>query len=153
MALNHAAVQGNLTRDPELQYTANQTALCKFSVAWNRKWAAQDGTDRSEVLFLECTCWGKRGETINQYFNKGKPIIVEGRLKFDSWTAQDGTKRSRVSLTVEQFHFVGGRDDGQGGGQQGQGGGQQGQYGAQQGGGAANSGQQGYGGAGDDIPF
>ncbi|MCK5173219.1 MAG: single-stranded DNA-binding protein, partial [Planctomycetes bacterium] len=108
----------------------------------------------------DCQMFGKRAEVINKYFHKGDPILVEGRLKFDSWQAQDGSKRSKLRVFIENFEFVGGsgqRGAGPGGGG-GQGGGGYGDQGGQGGGGGQGGDQGGYSpgpqpGVDEDIPF
>ncbi len=105
---NKIILLGNLTRDPQLSYTPNQTAVVDFSIATNRSWKAQDGSQRDETCFVDCRMFGKRAEVINKYLRKGQPLFVEGRLTLDSWIGQDGTKRSRHRVTVEEFQFVGG---------------------------------------------
>jgi len=121
-AYNKVLLIGNLTRDPQLTYTPNQTPVVEFGLATNRKWTGQDGSQREETCFVDCRSFGKQAETINKYLTKGRPVFVEGRLSYDSWTAQDGSKRSRLRVTVENFQFMGG--GGQGGQGQGQGAGQ-----------------------------
>ena len=74
---------GNLTRDPQLKYLPNQTAVVEFAIACNRKFKGANGEDRDEVTFVEITSFGKQAEVVNQYFTKGKPIFIEGRLKYD----------------------------------------------------------------------
>ncbi|MBL7152754.1 MAG: single-stranded DNA-binding protein [Phycisphaerae bacterium] len=103
---NKVMLMGNLTRDPQLSYTPNQTAVVHFGLAVNRKWKGQDGSQREETCFVDCTAFGRQAETINKYLSKGRPVFVEGRLTFDSWTGQDGTKRSRLKVTVENFQFL-----------------------------------------------
>jgi len=104
---NKVILLGNLTREPELRYTPSQTPVVDFGLATNRRWKRADGTDRTETCFVDCTMFGKRAEVVSRYFHKGNPIFVEGRLTYDSWTGQDGTKRSRLKVTVENFEFVG----------------------------------------------
>jgi single-strand DNA-binding protein len=83
----------------------------------NRKFRTQSGEDREEVTFIDCAAFGKTGEVIGKYFTKGKPIFIEGRIKYDSWEdKQGGGKRSKITVVVENFQFVGGRDGGGGGG-------------------------------------
>jgi single-strand DNA-binding protein len=115
---NKVLLMGNLTRDPQLKYLPSQMAVVEFGIAVNRKYRTQSGEDREEVNFIDCTAWGKTGEVINQYFQKGKPIFIEGRLKYDSWEdKQGGGKRSKLTVVVDNFQFIGGRDGGgQGGG-------------------------------------
>ncbi|HRX86389.1 MAG TPA: single-stranded DNA-binding protein [Phycisphaerae bacterium] len=123
---NRVILAGNMTRDPETSYTASNTAVCKFGLAINRKWRDRNsGENREETCFVDCTAFGRTGEVINQYFGKGKPILVEGRLHYHQWEAQDGGKRSKLDVVVESFEFVGGPQSGGGGGGGGQGGGRQ----------------------------
>ncbi|UCG57533.1 MAG: single-stranded DNA-binding protein [Phycisphaerales bacterium] len=112
---NKVLLMGNLTRDPQLSYTPNQTAVVDFGLATNRRWTGQDGSQREETCFVDCRAFGRQAENINKYLSKGRPVFVEGRLTFDSWTAQDGTKRSRLRVTVENFRFLPGTGGGAGG--------------------------------------
>lgn len=108
---------GNLVRDPELRVTPKGTPICQFGIAINHTYQLESGEKREEVVFLDCECWGKRGETIAKYFTKGKPILVEGRHKLEQW--EDKTtkqKRSRIKIVVEQFRFVDSAKGGDGGG-------------------------------------
>ncbi len=116
---NKVLLIGNLTRDPQLSYTPSQTPVVDFGLATNRRWTAQDGNQREETCFVDCRSFGKQAETINKYLTKGRSVFVEGRLTFDSWTAQDGSKRSRLRVTVETFQFM---SQGGGGGAAGGGG-------------------------------
>jgi single-strand DNA-binding protein len=105
---NKVLLMGNLTRDPQLSYLPSQTAVVDFGLAVNRRWTGKDGQTKEEVCFVDCRAFGKPAETINKYLSKGRPLFIEGRLTFDSWTAQDGTKRSKHRVTVENFQFLGG---------------------------------------------
>ena len=107
---NRIILFGNLTRDPELKYLPSNTAVCEFGLAVNRRYRDKDGNQRDEVCFVDISAFGKQAETINQYMTKGKPILIEGRLKLDTWQAQDGSKRSKHSVVVDNFQFVGGRE-------------------------------------------
>jgi single-strand DNA-binding protein len=110
---NKVILVGNLTRDPQLKYLPSQTAVAEFGIAMNRKWRDQQGQDREEVCFVDCAAFGKTGEFVNQYFQKGKPILIEGRLKYDQWEdKQGGGKRSKLSVVVETCSFIGGPDGG-----------------------------------------
>ncbi len=114
---NKVLLMGNLTRDPQLKYLPSQTPVVEFGLACNRKFKSASGEDREEVTFVDCSAFAKTAELINQYFTKGKPIFVEGRLKFDEWEdKQGGGKRSKLRVVVENFQFIGGRDGGGGGG-------------------------------------
>ncbi len=103
---NKILLMGNLTRDPQLSYTPNQTAVVDFGLATNRRWTGPDGTQRQETCFVDCRAFGRHAENINKYLTKGRLILIEGRLSFDSWTAQDGTRRSKHRVTVENFQFL-----------------------------------------------
>ncbi|HEY7119960.1 MAG TPA: single-stranded DNA-binding protein [Tepidisphaeraceae bacterium] len=117
-SFNQVILLGNLTRDPQLRYIpSSNTPVVDFGIACNRRFKAQNGEDREEVTFVDCSAFAKQAELINQYFTKGKPIFIQGRLKLDQWEdKQGGGKRSKLSVVVEQFQFVGGRDGGGGGG-------------------------------------
>jgi single-strand DNA-binding protein len=116
-AFNKVMLMGNLTRDPQLKYLPSQTPVAEFGVACNRRFKSASGEDREEVTFIDCTAFGKTAELINKYFTKGKPIFIEGRLKYDQWEdKQGGGKRSKLTVVIENFQFIGGRDSGGGGG-------------------------------------
>ena len=110
--VNKVLLLGNLTRAPQLSYTPSQTAVVDFGVATNRKWTGQDGSQREETCFVDCRAFGRTAENINKFFKKGKPIFLEGRLTFDAWTAQDGSKKSKLRVTVENFQFLPGTGGG-----------------------------------------
>ncbi len=103
---NKVLLMGNLTRDPQLSYLPSQTAVVDFGLAVNRRWTGKDGQAKEEVCFVDCRAFGKQAETINKYLTKGRAVFLEGRLTFDSWTAQDGSKRSKHRVTVENFQFL-----------------------------------------------
>ena len=113
---NKIIFMGNMTRDPQLSFLPSQTPVVEFGLAANRKWKSKDGQDKEEVTFVDCVAFGTTAETIDKFFSKGKPILVEGRLQFDQWEAQDGSKRSKHKINVREFSFVGTKDEG--GGQQ-----------------------------------
>lgn len=114
---NKVLLMGNLTRDPQLKYLPSQTPVVEFGIACNRKFKTQTGEQREEVTFVDCSAFGRTAEVINQYFTKGKPIFIEGRLKFDSWDdKQGGGKRSKLTVQIENFQFIGGDREGGGGG-------------------------------------
>jgi single-strand DNA-binding protein len=123
---NKVLLMGNLTRDPQMKYLPNQTAVVDFGLACNRRYKTQSGEDREEVTFVDCSAFGRTAEVINQYFTKGKPIFIEGRLRYETWEdKQGGGKRSKLSVHIDNFQFIGGRD-GAGGGGGGGGGGYEG---------------------------
>jgi len=117
---NKVMLMGNLTRDPELRYTPSGTAVAKFGLAVNRRYRPQGGDQVEETCFVDITAFGRKAEVVSQYFSKGRPIFLEGRLHFDSWESQDGQKRSKLDVVLENFEFIGGRGGDQAGGQQGQ---------------------------------
>ncbi len=103
---NKVLLMGNLTRDPQLSYLPSQTAVVDFGLAVNRRWKSQDGENKEETCFVDCRAFGRLAENINKYLTKGRPLFIEGRLTFNSWTAQDGSKRSKHRVTVENFQFL-----------------------------------------------
>jgi len=106
-SFNKVILVGNITRDPELRYTPSGTAIAKLSLAVNRSWRTETGETREEVTFVDVDAFGKQAETIGQYLRKGRPILVEGRLKMDQWEdKQTGQKRSRLGVVLEVFRFL-----------------------------------------------
>lgn len=110
---NKVIMIGNLTRDPQLTYLPSNTPVVEFGLASNRRWSGTDGTQREETCFIDCRAYGRTAETISKYCKKGRPLMVEGRLDFDQWEAQDGSKRSKHRITVETFVFVDSRGSGE----------------------------------------
>ena len=106
---NKVILAGNLTRDPELRYTPKGTAIAKFGLAINRKWSSEGGETKEEVTFVDVDAFGRQAETLGQYVRKGSPILIEGRLRLDTWDdKQTGQKRSKLGVVVEGFQFLGG---------------------------------------------
>ena len=112
-SFNKVILMGNLTRDPQLKYLPSKTAVCEFGIAVNRKWRTQDGKDGEETSYFECQCWGKTAETFNEYMAKGRPVLLEGRLKQDRWTGTDDKPKSVVRIQVESFQFIGNKPESQ----------------------------------------
>ncbi len=108
-SLNRVLLIGHLTRDVQTKQLPGGTTIAEFGLAMNRKFKVKDEA-REEVCFVDCSAFGKQAEVIAQYCQKGKALFVEGRLKLDSWEGKDGTKRSKLSVIVENFQFVGGPD-------------------------------------------
>lgn len=108
-SLNKVFLMGNLTRDPELRYTPNGKGLCEFGLAVNRRFITKDGEQRDETCFVDVTMWGRRAEVISEYFKKGSPIFIEGRLQLDTWETSEG-RRSKLKVIAEDFQFIGGRE-------------------------------------------
>ncbi|MBI4575257.1 MAG: single-stranded DNA-binding protein [Planctomycetes bacterium] len=111
-SFNKVFLMGNLTRDPELRYLDSGTAVAKFGLAVNRNFKGRDGAMKEETTFVDVTLWGRQAEVASQHLAKGRPLFVEGRLRLDQWTAQDGTKRSRLEVVGEGFQFIGPRPEG-----------------------------------------
>jgi single-strand DNA-binding protein len=105
-SFNRVILMGHLTRDPEIKYLPSQAAVCDFALAINRRWKDANGGDREEVLFVDCAAFGRTGQTIGENLTKGRPIHIEGRLKFEQWEQEDGQRRSKIRVVVEQFRFV-----------------------------------------------
>ena len=111
MAYNRVVLLGNLTRDPETRSTNTGQSVTAFSIAVNDAWV-KDGERQERTNFIECEAWAGRGETIAKYFSKGRQILVEGRLRQDSWEDKEtGKKRSAIRVVVDGFSFV---NDGKG---------------------------------------
>ena len=108
MELNKVYIAGNLTRDPELRMTPGGTAVCDLGLASNRRYRKQgDDQMQEETCFVTITVWGRQAESCNQYLNKGSGVLVEGRLKFDSWDDKDtGKKRTKLTVVADRVHFM-----------------------------------------------
>ena len=115
---NRVILAGNLTRDPEMRYTPKGLAIASFGLAVNRSWKdAETGELKEEVTFVDIDIFGKSAEAVAQYMKKGRPILIEGRLKLDSWDdKQTQQKRSKLKVVAESFQFLGDRQDGASGG-------------------------------------
>ena len=116
---NKVIMIGNLTRDIELKYIPSGAAIAKSAIATSHKYKTQTGEQKDEVCFLDFNVFGKQAEVLNQYVRKGSKVMLEGRLVFEQWTAQDGSNRSRHSLRVENFKFLDSKGDSNNSGQQG----------------------------------
>ncbi|MCL1865109.1 MAG: single-stranded DNA-binding protein [Spirochaetes bacterium] len=103
--LNRVVLIGRLTRDPEIRYIPAGTAVASFTLANNRIYAVS-GERKEQVYYFDCVAWSKLAEVITEYCKKGHRIAVEGRLQQTRWDDQDGKKRSRVELVVENFQFL-----------------------------------------------
>ena len=110
---NKVIMIGNLTRDIELKYLPSGSAIAKGAIATSHKYKTQTGEQKDEVCFLDFTVFGKGGEILNQYVRKGSKVMLEGRLVFEQWQAQDGSNRSRHTLSVSEFKFLDSKADSQ----------------------------------------
>ena len=102
-SLNKAQLIGNLTRDPELRYTPQGTAVCTFGLATNRQWTTDTGEKREEADFHRLVAWSKLAELCAQLLTKGRKVYIEGRLQTRSWTAQDGNQRQTTEIVVNDM--------------------------------------------------
>ena len=109
---NKVLLVGNLTRDPELKHTPSNQAVAQIGLAVNRQYNTKDGEKREETTFVDCEAWGRTAEVMSQYLSKGRPVLVEGRLKLDQWQDKDGNNRSKLKVVIENFQFLGGRGEG-----------------------------------------
>lgn len=105
--LNKVFLIGNLTRDPELRYTPNGTAVANLGLAVNRRFKDSSGELKEEVCFLTVTVWDKQAEACCQYLKKGRPVFVEGVLQSRFWETNDGQKRSAIDVRAERVQFLG----------------------------------------------
>ena len=105
--LNRVLLAGNLTRDPQVRFFANERAVADFGLAINRKSKGEDGQTKEETTFVDCEAWGREAEMIGRYLTKGRGIFIEGRLRLDTWDdKKDGSKRSKIKVVVERFQFA-----------------------------------------------
>jgi len=112
-SFNKVIIAGNLTRDPELRYTPKGTAVTKIGLAVNRTWKSESGEQKEEVTFIDVEAWGRQGEVIAQYMKKGRELLVEGRLKLDSWEDKNTKQKvSKLKVVLESFSFIGGNREG-----------------------------------------
>ena len=102
-SLNKVQLIGNLTRDPELRYTPNGTAVCSFGLATNRSWKTDAGEKHDEAEFHNIVSWNKLAELCSQFLVKGRKVYVEGRLATRTWTAADGAQRNRTEIVISDM--------------------------------------------------
>lgn len=114
---NKVVMVGNLTRDIELRYMPNGAALAKGAIATSHRYKTQTGEQKDEVCFLDFNIFGRSAEVANQYLRKGSKVLLEGRLVFEQWTAQDGTNRSKHALRVDSMKMLDSKADSQNMGQ------------------------------------
>ena len=122
-SFNKVILLGNLTRDPELKYTPKGTAVAAIGLAVNRVYSNDQGEKQEETTFVDVELWGRTAEIANEYLKKGRPVLIEGRLRLDSWDdKQTGQKRSKLKVVGESMQLLGSREGAEGGGQRGGGG-------------------------------
>jgi single-strand DNA-binding protein len=104
---NKVILVGNLTRDPELRYTAGGQAVATVGLAVNRKFKTKEGESREDTTYVDCTAWARAAEIICEYKHKGDPILIEGRLHYHSWEDKEtGGKRSKLDVVIDNFQFL-----------------------------------------------
>ncbi|RMF45458.1 MAG: single-stranded DNA-binding protein [Planctomycetota bacterium] len=141
---NRVILMGNLTRDVQLRYTPNQTAVAEIGLAVNDRRKSQTGEWVEETTFVDVTLWGRTAEVASEYLSKGSPVFIEGRLKLDSWE-KDGQKHYKLRVVCDRMQMIGGRGGGGGG---------RAEYASSQAGTDSSGGDEPSGGDGlDDVPF
>ncbi len=116
-SFNRVILAGNLTRDPELRYTPKGTAVCRITLAVNRTYTTDAGERKEEVSFIDVEVWGKQAETISNFMRKGRPLLVEGRLKQETWEDKNTKqKQSKLKVVLDNFTFIDSRPTGETGG-------------------------------------
>jgi single-strand DNA-binding protein len=116
-SFNRVILAGNLTRDPEVRYTPKGTAVAKISLAINRTYTTESGEKKEEVSYVDVEAWGRQAETLAQYMKKGRPLLVEGRLKQDTWEDKNThQKQSKLKVVLESFMFIDSKGANQAGG-------------------------------------
>jgi single-strand DNA-binding protein len=104
-SFNKVILMGNLTRDPELRYTPGGNPVCSFGLAVNRRYR-QNNEWKDEVCFVDITVWGRQAENCNEYLNKGRGVMLEGRLQQRSWETEDGQRRSKIEVVANNVQFL-----------------------------------------------
>lgn len=119
MSYNKIILIGNLGRDPELSYTPQGTAVCKFSVATNERRRDKSGEQQDITTWFRVSAWGKQAENISRYLTKGRKVYIEGRLHVEEWTDRDGKPRQSLEVNASEVQFIDGPGGGGGGGVEG----------------------------------
>lgn len=111
-SFNSVSLMGNVTRDPELRYTPKGIAVCRVSLAINRRYKLESGEERDEVTYVECDSFSRHAELLAKYVRKGSPLFLHGRLKLDQWADKTtGEKKTRLGVVVETFQFLGSKPE------------------------------------------
>ena len=105
-SFNKVMLMGNLTKDPELRYTAGGVPVANVRLAINRKWKDKSGNDKEEVCYVTVVVWNKQAESVTEYVKKGDPIFVEGRLQSKTWETEDKQKRTAMEVVAERVQFL-----------------------------------------------
>jgi single-strand DNA-binding protein len=104
---NKVILIGNLTRDPTIRSFSDDRQVANFGLAINRSYRTSDGQQREETCFIDCDAWGRTASVIGQYLSKGSSCLIEGRLRLDNWEDQQGQKRSRHKISVDNVQLLG----------------------------------------------
>lgn len=104
--INRVFLAGNLTRDPQIRFLANEKAVANFGLAINRRYKGSDGQQKEEVTFVDIEAWGRQAELVAQYLTKGRGCMVEGRLKLDTWTDKEEKKQSKLRVVADNVQFL-----------------------------------------------
>ena len=104
--INRVLLAGNLTRDPQVRFLANEQAVANFGIAVNRNFKGADGSKKEEVTFVDVEAWGRTAELVGQYLTKGRPCFIEGRLKLDSWEDKEGKKQQKLKVVADNVQFL-----------------------------------------------
>jgi len=113
-ALNKVFLIGNLTKDPEMRYTPGGTGIARFGLAVNRTYNSSDGEKKEDSCFVDIVAWDKLAEVCSEHLAKGRLILVEGRLQYQSWETDDGAKRHKLEVVAQNIQFLGGKPEGKG---------------------------------------
>ena len=110
MAYNKVILQGNLARDVEIRYSASGGAIGSSAIAVTKKFKKQDGTQGEKTLFIDVVAYGRTAEIMNNYLQKGSSVLIDGELELDQWSAQDGSKRSKHKVKIDNLQMLGNKD-------------------------------------------
>lgn len=111
--LNKVFLAGRLTRDPDLRYIPSGTAVCELGMAVSRKYRDKQGELQEDTVFVNVTCWAKTAEYVGENYKKGRPVMVEGRLKSDEWETQGKEKRNKLTVTADRVQALDWEDRGE----------------------------------------
>ena len=105
-SVNHILLLGHLVRNPRLSHTSSGKAVCDFGLALNRRWLDENSDSHQETTFVDVTAWNQQAEVISAYCQKGRPVVVEGRLELERWETPAGEKRSRLKVIAQRVTFL-----------------------------------------------